>query len=115
MLKRVLIGLFAGLVSGFFGSGGGMILVPAFVHLLDLNEKEARATSVFAVLPMVITSMFFYMQSNYVDWNIGTKCAIGGVIGGLLGAKILKRASNKYLQIFFIIFLLYVSIKMIFF
>lgn len=115
MLKKLLVGLFAGLVSGFFCSGGGMILVPAFVHLLDLDEKEARATSIFVVLPMVITSIFFYIQADYIDWNLGIKCAIGGAIGGYIGSRLLKKTSNKYLQIFFIIFLVYVSIKMIFF
>ena len=115
MLKKILIGLFAGIVSGFFGSGGGMILVPSFVHLLGLDEKEARATSVLVVLPMVITSMFFYIQEDYINWNLGTKCAIGGIAGGYIGSKLLKKASNKYLQIFFIVFLVYVSIRMIFF
>ena len=115
MLKKIFVGLLAGAVSGFFGSGGGLILVPIFVHIFDLDEKEARATSLFVVLPMVITSMFFYVEANYIDWSLGIRCAIGGAIGGYIGARILKKASNNYLQIFFIIFLIYVSIKMIFF
>ncbi len=115
MLKKILIGVFAGLVCGFFGSGGGMILVPAFVNWLDLSEKEARATSVFAILPMVIVSMFFYLHADYINWKIGLLSAIGGIIGGFIGSKLLKKAKNKYLQLFFIFFLVYVSIKMIFF
>ena len=83
MLKRIIIGSLAGIVSGLFGAGGGMILVPAFIHLLDIDEKKARATSVFAILPMVITSVFFYMKANYIDWSLGIKCAIGGMIGRL--------------------------------
>ena len=77
MLKKIIIGLFAGLVCGFFGSGGGMILVPAFVHILGLNEKQARATSIYAVLPMVCTSIIFYLQANYIDWNIRYKMCFG--------------------------------------
>ncbi len=115
MLKKILIGAFAGVVCGFFGSGGGMILVPSFVHLLGLGEKEARATSVFAILPMAIISMFFYFQADYIDWAIGINAAIGGIIGGYIGSKILKKAQNKWLKIFFIFFLVYVSIRMIFF
>lgn len=114
MLKKVLVGVFAGLVCGFFGSGGGMILVPAFVHLLNLGEKEARATSVAAILPMVIVSMFFYLQADYIDWHIGINAAIGGIVGGYIGSKLLKKAKNEWLQLFFIFFLVYVSIKMIF-
>lgn len=115
MLKKIIIGSMAGMVSGLFGAGGGMILVPAFVHLLKLDEKTARATSVFAILAMVITSGFFYMQANFIDWNLGIKCALGGMIGGYIGSKLLKKLSNRVLQIVFILFLAYVSIKMIFF
>ena len=62
MTKKLFIGIFAGIISGLFASGGGMVLVPAFVHLFKLRETEARATSVFAILPMVITSRFILLQ-----------------------------------------------------
>ena len=113
MIKKILIGILAGFISGLFASGGGMILVPAFVHLFKLEEAKARATCIFAILPMVITSGLFYYSNNFLDWSIGIKCAIGGIIGGFIGAKLLKKLSEKILKISFIIFLSYVSIKMI--
>lgn len=115
MLKKIFIGVFAGLVSGFFASGGGMIVVPALIYLLDFDEKKARATSLFSILPMVITSGIFYIKNDAIDWKKGIMCAIGGVIGGYIGSKLLKKLSNNVLKIFFTIFLSYVSIKMIFF
>lgn len=115
MLKKIFIGVFAGLVSGFFASGGGMIVVPALIYLLGFDEKKARATSLFSIMPMVVTSGFFYMKSDFFNWEIGIKCAIGGVIGGYIGSKLLKKLSNKVLKIFFAFFLSYISIKMIFF
>ena len=105
MIKKISLGIVAGFISGLFAAGGGMIVVPAFVHIFKLDEAEARATSVFAILPMVITSGLFYYNNNFVDWSIGIKCAIGG--------KLLKKLSDKILKILFIIFLVYVSIKMI--
>lgn len=114
MLKKVLIGLLAGFVSGFFATGGGMILVPAFIYLLDLDSKKARGTSIFCILPMVITSSIFYYKSNYIDWKIGVLCAIGGTVGGYIGAKLLKKLPEKILKIVFTCFLIYVSYKMIF-
>ena len=113
MIKKISLGLIAGFISGLFAAGGGMIVVPAFVHIFNLSEAEARATSVFAILPMVITSGLFYYNNNYIDWGIGIKCAIGGIIGGFIGAKLLKKLSDKILKIIFIIFLIYVSIKMV--
>ncbi len=113
-IKNIIIGLIAGFISGFFASGGGLILVPAFTYLLNMDEKKARGTSVFCILPMVVASGIFYYSDNHIDWQIGIKCAIGGVIGGIIGAKLLKKLPTRYIRIAFIIFLIYVSFKMLF-
>ena len=76
-------------------------------------KHGARATSIFAILPMVIASSVFYFKGNYIDWKIGILCAIGGIIGGYIGAKLLKKLSNKTLEIFFIAFLIYAAVRMI--
>ena len=111
--KKITIGLFAGIASGLFASGGGMILVPAFMYLLNLKDVESRATSIICILPMVVTSGFFYYKNNYIDWRIGLLCAIGGIAGGILGAKLLNKLPVKYLKIAFTVFLIYASYKII--
>lgn len=113
MLKKGLIGICAGIISGLFSTGGGMILVPAFVYLLNVEETRARGTSVFCILPMVITSSFFYYKDNFIDWKIAIFCAIGGTIGGFIGAKLLKKLPVKVFKIMFIIFLIYASYNML--
>ena len=112
-LYKALIGFFAGIVSGLFASGGGMILVPAFIYLLKMGDVESRATSVICILPMVVTSGIFYYTNNYIDWKIGVLCAIGGIAGGIVGAKLLNKLPDKYLKIAFTFFLIYASYKMI--
>lgn len=112
-MKNKIIGFIAGIVSGFFGAGGGMILVPAFSHINKMEEKESRATSIFCILPLVVASCIIYMKNQYIDWNIGIKSAIGGIVGGIIGSILLKKLNNQILNISFTIFLLYVSIKMI--
>lgn len=112
-LYKALIGILAGIVSGLFASGGGMILVPAFIYILKLSDVEARATSVLCILPMVVTSGIFYYTNNYIDWKIGLLCATGGIIGGVLGAKLLNKLPVKYLRIAFALFLIYASCRMI--
>lgn len=113
MLKKISIGVISGVISGLFAAGGGMIVVPALIHIFKLEDAKARATSVFAILPMVVVSGLFYYKKDYIDWNLGIKCAIGGIIGGIIGAKLLKKMSSKTLRILFVIFLAYISIKMI--
>ncbi len=90
-----------------------MILVPAFTFLLNIDEKEARATSIFCILPMVIASSIFYFNSSYIEFDTGLLCAVGGIIGGFIGAKLLNKLSDKYLKIFFTAFLIYVAIRLI--
>ena len=105
--------MLAGIVSGLFSTGGGMILVPAFMYWLRLDATKSRGTSLFCILPMVITSSFFYYKGNFVDWKISILCAIGGTIGGYFGAKLLKKLPGKYLKIAFTFFLIYVSFRML--
>ena len=113
MVKKILVGLVAGIISGLFTAGGGLIIVPALLYTLKLESKKARATSVFCILPMVITTAIFYGQSNFIKWDIGIMCAIGGIIGGIVGAKLLNRLPEKYLKIAFAMFLVYAGINMI--
>ena len=90
-----------------------MILVPAFLYILKMNSVEARATSLTCILPMVIASSFFYAKNDYLNWKLGTMCAIGGIIGSFIGSKILNKISEKILKITFIVFLIYAASKMI--
>ncbi len=96
-----------------FSAGGGLILVPAFIYFLNMDEKKARATSLFCILPMVLITAFFYGRNNFIHWDIGIKCAIGGIVGGIIGAKLLTKIPNKYLKIIFAGFLIYAGINMI--
>lgn len=114
MAKKIFIGLFAGLICGFFSTGGGMILVPAFMYVLKKEPLVSRATSICCILPMVLVSSFFYYKNNYIDWNITLLCAGGGIIGGIIGANLLKKIPDRILKIVFTCFLIYASIKLIF-
>lgn len=112
-MKKIFIGIIVGIISGLFASGGGLILVPVYTYMFKLDEKDARATSLFCMLPMVITTAIIYGRNNYLDWSLGIKCAIGGIVGGILGGKLLNKIPDKFLQIIFIIFLFYAGINML--
>ena len=112
-IKIAVIGGLAGIICGLFGTGGGMILVPAFIYMLDIEPKKARATSL-CMLAMVIASSFFYYKNNYINWNSGLLCAIGGIFGGYIGAIILKKVPDYILKILFTIFILYYAYRMLF-
>ena len=114
MFKKILVGFLAGIICGLFTSGGGLILVPVFIYILKMEPKQARATSLFCILPMVIITAIFYNNHNFINWKTGILCATGGIIGGIVGAKILNKIDDKYLKAAFIVFLIYAGINMIF-
>ena len=95
ILELSITGFLAGIISGLFSTGGGMILVPAFIYFLKLNNTKARGTSVFCILPMVITSGIFYYKENYIEWKTAILCAIGGAIGGYIRSEIIKKIARK--------------------
>ena len=113
ILKNSIIGICAGFITGFFSTGGGMIVLPALIYFLKMDEKKARATTIFAILPMVVTAAIFYYKDRYFDFGLGIKCAVGGILGSFIGTRLLKKASNKFLKVVFIVFLVYAGITMI--
>ncbi len=113
MWKKMLVGFVAGIISGFFTAGGGLILVPLFLYTLKMEPKQARATSIFCILPMVIITAFFYGKSELIHWEKGILCAIGGILGGLIGAKLLNKIPEKYLKLSFAGFLIYAGVNML--
>ena len=112
-MKKFFIGILAGFICGIFSAGGGLILVPAFTHILNIEDRRARATAVFSILPMVVASSIIYLKNNLINWKIAVYCGIGGIIGGAIGAILLKKLSSKVLKITFIVFLAYTSAKFI--
>lgn len=113
MFKIILIGLISGAISGFFGAGGGLIVVPCLIHILKFDERIARATSIFVILPLVITSAVFYTKNSYMDWNLGINIILGGSIGGYIGSKLLTKLPEMLIRISFIMFAIFVSVRMI--
>ena len=111
--KKILIGVSAGVISGLFTAGGGLILVPAFMYMLKMEPKKARSTSIFCILPMVITTAIIYSKNNLINWKTGLYCAIGGILGGAVGAILLNKVHDKYLKIIFSGFLIYAGIHML--
>ena len=113
-LKKIFIGFMAGVISGLFTAGGGLILVPAFMYMLKIEPKKATATTIICKKPMEITTAFINSKNNLINWNTGILCAIGGIIGGFIGAKLLNKIPDKYLKLAFAIFLIYAGWNMLF-
>lgn len=108
----VLTGAATGMANGLFGSGGGMIAVPAMVILLQMNDHTAHATAIFVILPLTILSAFLYVSGEFADWNITWKVILGGIAGGFAGARLLKVLPESVLRRVFAVFIIAGAIRM---
>jgi uncharacterized membrane protein YfcA len=114
ILILVLIGLFAGILSGFVGVGGGVLIVPALVFFLGLSQHEAQGTSLFVLaMPVVILAVLNYAKSNNVNWTYGAVIATTFVIGGYFGSKLSLKLSPGLVKFVFGLIMAYVSIRLV--
>lgn len=88
-------GLVTGLFSGFFGIGGGFLIVPGLVGSTGMPIIKAIGTSLVAVAAFGLTTALNYTFSGLVDWPLAMTFLFGGALGGLLGAQVSKALSSK--------------------
>lgn len=109
----VVVGLLIGFVNGYLGAGGGMLLVPLLSTVAGLNERNAHATAIATILPTCIASAAIYAQTGALQ-NAPIASVVGGVVlGGAVGAVLLKYAGNKALSTVFYLVMILAGLKML--
>lgn len=88
------VGLVAGVVSGFFGIGGGFLIVPGLIASARLAMINAVGTSLIAVTAFGLTTALNYALSGWVDWLLAGVFILGGIVGSLGGARAARRLSD---------------------
>ncbi len=102
--KLGILGLFAGFLSGMFGVGGGILIVPGLIAIMGFSPRLASGTSLTTIVPLAIVGVFTYRDD--VSWAAAGLLALGGLAGAQLGTWLLSRISSKILQRFFAIFMI---------
>jgi len=109
------IGSSAGILAGFFGIGGGVIIIPCLVYLLDYSQHRATGTSIAVLLPPIgIAAFIEYYRHNNVDIRAALIIAAAALIGGWVGSIFANRLSAPVLRLAFGIFILVLGISLIF-
>jgi uncharacterized protein len=93
--KLLLLGFLAGLLSGFFGIGGGFLIVPGLMLATGMPIINAIGSSLVAVSAFGLTTAANYAWSGLVDWRLAAIFLAGGVVGGLAGAALARRLADK--------------------
>ena len=109
--RFALAGALAGLVNGFFGGGGGMLLVPMFKGPCGLEQKKAFATSVAVILPLCILSTGVYLLRGGLDLMTALPYLIGGAVGGWIGGHTFHKVPSVWLRRGFALLLLYGGVR----
>jgi uncharacterized membrane protein YfcA len=112
--KQGIIGLCTGLLNGLFGAGGGSVVVPAMEKFLGIEEKEAHASAILVILVMSAVSSFIYVRQGFFDTKLWLYTSIGGIVGGMVGAKLLAKVPKRWLKIGFGVVIFVTAVKLIF-
>ena len=112
----IIIGLLAGMLSGFLGVGGGVIMVPLMLLLLGFNQHEAQGMSlaVLAVPVTFIAAYTYHVNGSPINWKYAGIIALFFIIGGFIGSKFAIAVPQHILKKVFAIILVIAAIKMFF-
>lgn len=105
------LGAVAGVLLGLLGIGGGIVLVPAMVHVLHMDQHLAQGTSLFILLPPIgLGALRQYWKAGHVDVRAGILCAIGMILGAWIGGLIAVPMSTPKLKALFGAYLMFSAV-----
>ncbi len=107
------IGLGAGILSGLFGVGGGIVMVPAMVLLAGMAQQRASATSLASIVPIAAVGAIIFGRADSVDLPAAGVLVIGSLVGVQIGARLMSRIGDDRLRIGFAVFMIAVALTML--
>ncbi len=111
------IGLMAGILSGFVGVGGGIVIVPALIYFLGYGQLQAQAMSLTLMLPPIGVMAFYnYYQKGHIDntsLGYASIMAVLFIVGGYFGSKLALKIPVNIVKLIFGVIMLYVAVRMI--
>ena len=109
----VAIGLVAGLLSGVFGIGGGVVTVPALIYLAGSSQHRATGTSLAVLLPPIgLAAVWEYYRHDNVNVHAAVVIAAALFVGGWVGAVVANRVSGPYLRLAFGVFMVVLGLQL---
>ena len=113
-LAPAVAGGLAGIANGFFGGGGGLVLVPLLTARCGLDQRRAFATSVAIILPLCVLSSVIYLFRGGLDLAVALPYLAGGLAGGFLGGRLFQKLNMDWLRRAFALLILYGGFKSLF-
>jgi uncharacterized protein len=110
----IILGVFAGVLSGMLGIGGGLVLIPALIFIFGLTQLQAQGTTLALMVPPIgLLAAIRYYQSGNVKLGMAGFICLGFFVGGLLGANLVQGLPEALIRKGFALFLLFISLHML--
>lgn len=115
ILLLIIIGYVAGTLGGMIGLGGGIILIPALILIMKLDQQTAQGTSIAVMLPPIgLFAVYNYYKAGYVNVKYAFIIAMAFMVGGYFGSNLALKLSPDVMRKVFSIVLVVIAIKMFF-
>lgn len=112
-LELIVVGLVAGLLSGIFGVGGGIVMVPLLIFVFKLPVEVAIGTSLMVIIPTAIMGSVRHAQLSHVDFQVAGLVAVGAVVAALVGASLTPYLGAIWLRRGFALLLLVTGARLL--
>ena len=110
----ICIGVTAGILSGFIGVGGGIIIVPGLIYFLGLPQHMAQGTSLALMIPPIgILAVYNYHKAGEINYYYAGIIALAFVLGGFFGSKLSLKIAPNTVKFVFGLIMLYVAVRLI--
>lgn len=113
ILPLLLVGAVGGLLSGMFGVGGGIVMVPLLMLMARMDQRRASATSLVAIVPSAVVGTIGYGLQGQIEWLAAALIAAGAIVGAPIGAWLMRTLPLGWLRWLFIVFLLVIAVRLI--
>lgn len=110
---RFVSSVFIGVCNGFFGGGGGMVAVPFLQKGCKLDTKSSHATALVIIFPLCVVSLVVYGLNNSFDFENGWWVCGGAILGGIVGAVLLRKLKGNWVSLIFAIIMLSAGIRLV--
>lgn len=113
ILLALVLGFGAGILSGLFGVGGGILFVPTLALVVGLTQIDAQATSLAAMIPVVFFGAWQQNRAGNVRWKVGIAVGLASIVGVVGGAALATSLDENLLRKLFAAFLLFVAAQLV--